>query len=168
MNEKGIENAEQDREDKKFRGKEEISWLRYTTFKSSATLSWVIKNIIPNISKDGGGIIFRIHQYKKILLINIRSHLPISTTYYPRRLEYSANSCENINSRLTFQHSFICKFPVQPNCITVSGHTKLHRLGFIHTHVRSRRLFILWRWVHPDKLWSILDLQEFTDMSLFS
>jgi hypothetical protein len=168
MDEKGIGKAKQDRENQKVRGKGELSWLFYMTFKSSATPSWVIRNIIPNISKDRGAIIFSIHQYERILLLNIHSYLPNNTTYYPRRLEYSANSCENIKSRIIFHHFSKCKFPVQPICTTFSGHTKLHCRGFIHTHVRSRHLFIIWRWVHPAKLLSILDLPEFTDMSPIS
>jgi hypothetical protein len=73
MGEKGIGKTEQDRENQKIRGKGEISSLLYMTFKSYAMRSCVVRNIFPNISNDRGAIMFRIHQHKMRILLNIRT-----------------------------------------------------------------------------------------------
>ena len=99
------------------------------TFKLYEMLSSVVRNIIPNILKDRGAIMFRIHQYKKILLRNTRCYSPINTTCHPRRLEYSANRCENLKSPIIFHHFSIYIYIYI--YIYIPNRTK------IHNHLRS-------------------------------
>jgi hypothetical protein len=89
-------------------GQGKISRLLHITFKSSATLSYVVRNLVPNISND------------RVAIMSFATSVTIYPTTQPNIPEdfnLKQHHCENLIFCITFHHFSTFAFPVQPNFI---------------------------------------------------